>query len=129
EQAHPAGKFLFDSERSGVLQMGAADFDDAGKFFSLAIDVGAKCFGRGDQAASGFGGGGDVHGGGKGVVGGLRHIDVIVGMDGLLAAHCATGDFDCAVADDFVDVHVGLGAAAGLPDAQRKMIVEFSGNH
>ena len=34
-----------------------------------------------------------------------------------------------AVRDHLVGVHVGLGAAAGLPDAQRKMIVELSLNH
>ena len=88
----------------------------------------AQFFHRGQQAARGFRGGGDVHGGGKGVVGGLRHVDVVVGMNGLLAAHFAAGDFDGAVGDDFVDVHVGLRAAAGLPDAQREMIVELAGN-
>ena len=49
-------------------------------------------------------------------------------MDGLLAAHLAAGDFDGAIGDDFVDVHVGLRAAAGLPDAQREMIVELAGD-
>src|SRR5207245_8006725 len=29
---------------------------------------------------------------------------------------------------DFVDVHVGLGATAGLPDAQRKLVVELAGD-
>src|SRR5260221_1467895 len=31
-----------------------------------------------------------------------------------------------SVGDDFVDVHVGLRAAAGLPDAKREVLVEFS---
>ena len=34
-----------------------------------------------------------------------------------------------AVGNDLVDVHVGLRAAAGLPDAQREMLVEPAGNH
>ena len=33
--------------------------------------------------------------------------------------------FNGAVGDDLVDVHVGLGAAAGLPDAERELIVQF----
>ena len=65
---------------------------------------------------------------GKGVVGGLRHVDVVVGMNGLFAAHDAAGDFDGAIGDDFVGVHVGLRAAAGLPDAQGEMGVEFAGD-
>ena len=49
-------------------------------------------------------------------------------MNGFLGAHLAARDLDGAVGDDFVDVHVGLRAAAGLPDAQRKMIVKLAGN-
>ena len=70
-----------------------------------------------------------MHRGRKCVVGGLRHVDVIVGVDWLLTAHHAAGDFDGAVADDFVDVHVGLGAAAGLPDTEREVIVELPTNY
>src|ERR1700757_1141615 len=35
EKTDPAGKFLLDGERCGVLQMGAADFDDAGELFGF----------------------------------------------------------------------------------------------
>src|SRR5271156_6645087 len=49
-------------------------------------------------------------------------------MDGLLAAHFAAGHFYGAIGDHLVDVHVGLGAAAGLPDAQWEMIVELAGD-
>ncbi len=47
----------------------------------------------------------------------------------LLRSHLAARQFDGAVGDDFVDVHVGLGATAGLPDAQRKLVVELAGDH
>src|SRR5579863_7212796 len=47
-------------------------------------------------------------------------------MNRLFAAQRAAGNFNGAIADDFVDVHVGLGAAAGLPDAEREMVVEFA---
>ena len=73
-------------------------------------------------------GGGDVHGGGKRVVGGLRHVHIVVGMDRILGAENAAGEFDGAIGDDFVGVHIGLRAAAGLPDAQGKFVVQFSGD-
>src|SRR6476646_7313947 len=107
EQIDVAGKFLADGERRGVLQMRAADFYDVGEFLGFGVERVAKFFHGGEQAKFGFRGGGDVHGGGKSVVRGLRHIYVVVGMNGLFAAHCAAGDFDGAIRDDFVDVHVG----------------------
>ena len=63
----------------------------------------------------------DVHGGGEGIVGGLAHVDVVVGMEQLLSR--------CLVApsgDDLVGVHVGLGAGAGLPHHQREIVIELS---
>ena len=72
---------------------------------------------------------GDVHGGREGVVGRLRHVDVVVGVDRLLGAHHAAGQLDGPVGDDLVGVHVGLRAAAGLPDAQREVVVELALGH
>src|SRR2546429_6350325 len=46
----------------------------------------------------------------------------------LLAAHHPARDLDRAVRDHFVDVHVRLRAAAGLPDAQGEMRVELAGD-
>src|SRR6266850_3588115 len=107
--------------------MGAADFYYVRKFPGFGIERVAEIFHGGEQAARGFRGGGDVHGGGKRVVGGLRHVDVVVRMNGLLAAQFAAGDFNGAIGDHFVDVHVGLCAAAGLPDAKREVLAELSG--
>ncbi len=60
----------------------------------------------------------DVHGGGEGVVGGLGHIHVVVGVqDGFPQVGIAQ------VGDDLVGVHVGLGAGAGLPDNQWELVV------
>ncbi len=50
-------------------------------------------------------------------------------MNGLLAAQLAARQLDGAVGDDFVGVHVGLRTAAGLPDAQREMLVQLAGQH
>ena len=38
------------------------------------------------------------------------------------------GDFVAAVGDDLVGVHVGLGAAARLPDHQREVVVKLAIN-
>ena len=62
----------------------------------------------------------DVHGGGEGIVGGLRHVDMVVGVQKLLAR-----DVVAAVGDDLVGVHVGLGAAARLPHHQREVVVQL----
>ena len=130
EQAGPAAKLLPDGERRGILQMRAADFHHVGELLGLGVDgVVARSLHCRNQRAVHALGSRDVHGRGKRVVGRLRHVDVIVGMNGLFAAHHAAGKLDGAIGDDFVGVHVGLRAAAGLPDAQRKMIVEFAGNH
>ena len=69
---------------------------------------------------------GQVHGGGKDVVGGLAQIDVIVGVNRRLAPQDPARQFDGPVGDHFVDVHVGLGAAAGHPDVQGKMVVQLA---
>src|SRR5258708_35167522 len=58
EQADPAGKFMFDGERSCVLQMGAADFDDARKFFGFGVESVEKFFYGGEKEARGVRGGG-----------------------------------------------------------------------
>src|SRR5580692_9265457 len=44
EQIDVAGKFLADGERRGVLQMGAADFYDAGEFLGFGVESVAKFF-------------------------------------------------------------------------------------
>ncbi|MNO92612.1 hypothetical protein D3C76_841930 [compost metagenome] len=71
----------------------------------------------------------DVHGGGEAVVGTLRAVDVVVGVHGRLAATALAGQFVGPPGDHFVDVHVALGAAAGLPDHQRELIVMLAVEH
>ena len=51
EQIHPAGKFLADGERRGVLQMRAANLDDAGELFGFGVERVAQ-FLYGRQQAS-----------------------------------------------------------------------------
>ena len=49
-------------------------------------------------------------------------------MNWVFAPHDAAGDFDGAIGNDFIDVHVGLCAASRLPDHQREVFVKLSGN-
>ena len=64
---------------------------------------------------------------GKGVVGRLRHVDMVVGMNRRLAAERRAGELAAAVGDHLVDVHVELGAAARHPYVQRKHVVMLAG--
>src|ERR1700685_355070 len=50
-------------------------------------------------------------------------------MNRRLGAALAAKRFVGAVGDHLVEVHVGLGAGAGLPDHKRKMIVELAVDH
>ena len=67
---------------------------------------------------------GDMHRGREGVVRRLSQIDVIVRVHRRLAADLAAEQLDRPVRQHLVDVHVGLGAGAGLPDIERKVVVE-----
>jgi len=67
-----------------------------------------------------------VHDGGEGIVGGGASIDVVVGVDGLLAAHLAAEDLNGTVGNDLVGVHVGLGTRTSLPDDKGEVVVELA---
>ncbi len=71
----------------------------------------------------------NMHGCGEGIVGTLRHVDVIIGMDGLLGANNTVRHLDGAIADYLVHVHVALRTAAGLPYVKRKVLVQRAGDH
>ena len=71
--------------------------------------------------------GGDVERGREAVVRGLGAVDVVVGVDGRLAAALPRQQLVGAAGDHLVDVHVGLGARTGLPDHERKLTVELAG--
>ena len=52
----------------------------------------------------------DVHGGGKGIVGGLGHVHMIVGVEQLLPSHLIA-----PVGHHLVNIHIRLGAGTSLP--------------
>ena len=51
---------------------------------------------------------------------------MIIGVDGGFRADFTAKDFDGAVGDDLIGVHVGLGAGAGLPDNEGEMIIKLA---
>ncbi len=123
------GPLLPDGERDGVLQVGAADLDDLAPFVGFALDGGGEQGGFGQQRLLDFLDCGDVHGRREGVVGGLGHIDMVIGVHRLLGAELAVSHLDSAVRQHLIHVHVGLGAGAGLPDEKREVLVQLAGNH
>ena len=72
---------------------------------------------------------GNIDSGGKSIIGGLTHIDVVIGMNGILTAHFSSKSLDGPVGDHFIEIHIGLGSAAGLPHYQGEMVIQFSSNH
>lgn len=120
-------ELLAEGQRSSVLEVGAADFDDVSKSFTFGVEGVAEGGQGWEEGFSKFKDGGNVHDGGEGVVGGGGHIDMVVRVDGVFGAHGAAEDFNGAVRDDFVGIHVRLGAGAGLPDHEREMVDELEG--
>ena len=124
-----AGEFLAERERRCVLGVGAADLDDPRERPGLFLQRVLQMRQRRIEQSRDLLGRGDVHRGREAVVRRLAHVDVIVRMHRRLRAELAAEQLVGAVGDHLVDVHVGLGAGAGLPDHQREMIVELAVDH
>ena len=109
--------------------MRAPDLYHTGKLFGFRVDRLAHALDGGNQHPRHSLRCRDMHGGRKRVVGRLRHVHMIVRMNGFLRSHLAAGDFYGAIRNYLVHVHVGLGPAAGLPNAQRELVSQLAGNH
>jgi hypothetical protein len=120
-----AGEFLAKRQGCSILQVRPANLDDLLEQIALLLQGVAEALERREERLLEVHDGSDVHDGREGIVGGSRHVDVVVGMDGLLAAHLTAEDLNGAVRDDFVGVHVGLGAGARLPDDEREVVDEL----
>ena len=121
-----AGKLLTKSQGSGVLQVRTTDLDDLFEGIHLDLQGVAQALQGGEQSVLEFDDGSNVHSSGERVVGRGRHVDVVVGVDGLLGAHGATQDLNSTVGDHFVRVHVGLSTGTGLPDNEREMVEQLA---
>ena len=108
--------------------MGTSDLYHVLKLLCLGRNGVANLFHRRNQRVLHAFCCGNVHRRRKCVVRGLGHVDVVIGVDRLFRSHLSACHLNRTVGDDLVDIHVGLRAAAGLPDAQRKLIIEFAVN-
>ena len=92
-----AAELLAKGEGGCVLRMGAADFDD---FFPSLGFLGKRLvevLQGGQQFMHNLLRAGDVHRSWVGVIGGLAHVDVVIGMNRLFGAHHAAQHLDGAV--------------------------------
>ena len=80
----------------------------------------------GKQAFAHLYGGGNVDGAREHVVGRLRAVDVIVGVHATIGSQRLSHQLRRPVGDHFVEVHVALGATAGLPDHEGEVLVKAS---
>jgi len=92
QHARIARPFLAERERSCVLHVGAADLDDVPPPLCLGGDRFMQRRDSGHDPLLGPDRRGDRHRRWERVVGGLRHVDVIVGMDRGLAAERLAGE-------------------------------------
>ncbi len=122
-------ELLAKGKRGGILEMGTADLDDVLEVVHLLLESITETLQGRKESVLKLHDGGDMHGSGERVVGRSGHIDVVVGVDGLLGAHLAPQDLNGTVGDDFVRVHVGLSAGTGLPNDQGEVVEELALGH
>ena len=63
------------------------------------------------------------------IVGALGAVHVIVGVHRRFAAATFAGQLVGAPGDHLVDIHIALGAAAGLPDHQGELLVQLTAEY
>ena len=68
-----------------------------------------------------------MHGGGKGVVRTLAGVHVVIGADQLADAKIGAQQLRCAICQNLIYVHVGLGARSCLPDHQWELVFHNAG--
>ena len=117
EHAAPAGDFLAETDRNGILQMRAADLQHIMILLLETLHRRDQRVDRRDELRVNREHRGHVHRCREGVIRGLGHIDMIVRMD--LQLRMIMHRDMC---DDLVHIHVRLRAGAGLPYLQRKLL-------
>ena len=129
ELCHVAGKLLAQRQRRRILQVSAADLDDGGEVARLRRQRGAQLRQRRQHRLRHGQRRGHVHRGGKDIVRRLPHVDVVVRVQQAAFAARAAQQLGAAVGQHLVHVHVALGARAGLPHGQRKLVRMAAGQH
>ena len=118
-------KFLTEGEWGSIHQMGTADFHHVVKCLGFGSQGFLQALNGGQGVLHYFLVSSNVHGGGIGVVGRLGFVYVVIGVDNAFLTQFAAVQHVGAVGNDFVQIHVGLGAGAGLPNHQRKLLVQL----
>lgn len=77
--------------------MGTANLDDLVEACGLLGHGILEAAKSGEELLLNLENGGNVHGGGEGVVGRSRHVDVVVGVDRLLGTHGASENLNGTV--------------------------------
>ena len=122
-------ELLAQRERGRVLQVRAADLHHALEGLRLLRERVAQRLHLRHHAAHHRLHRRDAHRGGEHVVGALALVHVVVGVDLAALAALAAQQLGGAVRQHLVDVHVRLGAAAGLPDDERELLVVLAREH
>ena len=122
------GKLLTEADRSGILEVGSARFENPLELASLGQEGGGQALERGDQRGQ-RGQDGEPHRGRNHVVGTLGHVDVIIGMNGGVAPPGASQKLVGPVGKDLITVHVVGGSGAGLVDIDDEMLAVFPGEN
>ena len=113
----PTRKFLVQSQRHRIHQVGAACLDDPRHFFRLALDGVCQVLQCRQQRFGETKSRAHMDRRGDHIVAALPHVDMVVGVDGLRGV--AVGE----VGDHLVGVHVGTGTGARLKHIHGKMLV------
>ena len=121
EHAAPAGDFLTEADRNGILQMRAADLQHIMVLLLETLHRRDQRVDCRDELRVNREHCGHVHRRREGVVRGLGHIDMIVRVDIQLRMIMHRD-----MCDHLVHIHVGLRAGAGLPYLQRELLRVFA---
>ena len=127
ELTREAAELLTERHGGRVGEVGASDLNDVFPFFGFGLENVAAFFERGDQLVLNAERDGDVDRGRERVVRGLTAVDVVVRVNFLLEGEAVvSGDFERAIGDDLVRVHIRGGSGAGLIDVDGEFRVELA---
>ena len=118
-------ELLAETNRHGVLKLGAAHLNDGVELLGLfaqclleALQLNLRLAEQGKCC--------HLSAGRKHVVGGLTEVHVVVRVHEAVVALHAAQDFDGAVCDDLVCVHVERGTCAALNRVDNELVVELA---
>ena len=123
---HERAELLAERHRYRILQLRAPDLDEAGKFLRLAVEGVLQNAHRGGQVVTRFDQA-HIHRGRISIVGRLAEIDVIVRVKPGILALFVPKQFQRAVGDDLIGVHVGGCAGSALDFIHNELLMKSAG--